>query len=134
MRAEAEKIRKEAIAGEDFNKLEIEACTAAGDPDVAPDPVVGKVTRDTARQFQQLIFDELQPGQISELVTYQDSWLLFKVVSKQIMPLDEAKKFTVPLMQEASDTLRTSVEPEFNETYFVKDRTQAVKHSAKHAN
>ncbi len=134
MKAEAQKIRSEAIAGGDFNKLEVEACTAAGDPDIAPDPVVGKVTRDTARQFQQLIFDELQPGQVSELVTYQDSWLIFKVVSKRIMPLDEAKKFTVPWMQEASNSLKNSVQPQFNETYFVTDRTEAVKPSGNHAN
>jgi len=134
MKAEAEKIRSQAIAGGDFRKLEEEAFTVAGDVDLAPDPVVGKVTRDTARQFQQLIFDELQPGQVSELATYQDSWLIFKVVSKQIMPLDEAKKFTVPWMQEASDSLKNSVQPQFNETYFVTDRNEAGKPSGDHAN
>jgi hypothetical protein len=134
MKEEAEKLRSQAIAGGNFKKLEEEAYTVAGDVDLAPDPVVGKVTRDTARQFQQLIFDELQPGQISELVTYQDSWLIFKVVSKQVMPLDEAKKFTVPWTQEASDSLKNSFQPQFNETYFVTSRTEAAKPSGNHAN
>jgi hypothetical protein len=134
MKAEAEKLRSQAIAGGDFKKLEEEAFTVAGDGDLAPNPVVGKVTRDTARQFQQLIFDELEPGQISELVTYQDSWLIFKVVSKQVMPLDEAKKFTVPWMQEASDSLKNSVQPQFDGTYFVTDRNEAVKRGGDHAN
>jgi len=134
MKAEAEKLRREAIAGGDFKKLEEEAFTVAGDVELAPDPVAGKVTRDTARQFQQLVFDELQPGQISELVTYQDTWVIFKVVSKQVMPLNEAKKFTVPWTQEASDSLKKSVRPQFNESYFVTDRTAAAKPSGNHAN
>ena len=79
---------------------------------------MSKVTRASARQFQKLIFDELQPGQVSELVTYQDFWLVFKVVSKQIMPRDEAKKFTGPWMKEATDTLKNSVKSEFNDAYF----------------
>jgi hypothetical protein len=119
MKAEAEKIRSEAVAGGDFKKLEEEAYTVAGESlRFSPNPAVGKVTRDTARQFQKLIFDELQPGQVSELVPGQDSWLIFKVVSKQIMPRDEAKKFTGPRMKEAADLLKNSVKSEFNDAYF----------------
>jgi hypothetical protein len=118
MKAEAEKLRREAVAGGDFKKLEVEAYTVASDPYFAPDPAVSKVTRASARQFQKLMFDELQPGQVSELVTYQDFWLVFKVVSKQIMPRDEAKKFTGPWMKEATDSLKNSVKSEFNDAYF----------------
>ena len=118
MKAEAEKLRSEAVAGGNFEKLEEEAYTVAGNPGFGPDPAVGKVTRATARQFQELIFDELQPGQVSELAPYQDFWFIFKVVSKQIMPRDEAKKFTGPWMKEATDSLKNSVKSEFNDAYF----------------
>jgi hypothetical protein len=118
MKTEAEKLRNQAVAGGDFAKLEEEAYAVAGDPDSAPDPAVGKVNRDTARQFQKLIFDELHPGQVSELVTYQDFWLVFKVVSKQLMPRDEARKFTGPWMKEAMDLLKNSVKSDFNDAYF----------------
>jgi parvulin-like peptidyl-prolyl isomerase len=118
MKAEAEKLRREAVAGGDFEKLEVEAYTVAGNPDFGPDPAVGKVTRATARQFQGLIFDELQPGQVSEVVPYQDFWLIFKVVSKEIMPRDEAKMFTGPWTKEAADSLKNSVKSEFNDAYF----------------
>jgi parvulin-like peptidyl-prolyl isomerase len=45
LKAEAEKIRTRAAAGEDFEKFEDEAYTFAGDPDDTPDTDMGDNTR-----------------------------------------------------------------------------------------
>jgi len=118
MKAEAEKIRGRAAAGEDFEKLEDEAYTFAGDPDDAPDTDMGENTRADLGQFEKPIF-AMQPGQVSEIISGPEAWHIFKVVSKQMMPPDEAKKrISGKLMKEAMDSLNNSVKPQFNETYF----------------
>src|SRR5208282_6922137 len=72
LKAEAEKIRTRAVAGEDFEKLEDEAYTFAGDPDDAPDTDMGDNTHADLAQWDKLIF-AMQPGQVSELISGNDA-------------------------------------------------------------
>jgi PPIC-type PPIASE domain len=119
LKAEAEKIRSRAVAGEDFEKLENEVYTFAGDPDDAPDTDMGENTRAEMQPFAKEVF-ALQPGQISEVLSGTEAWHIFKVVSKQMMPADEARKrIAGKLMKEEMDSVNNSVKPEFNERYFV---------------
>ena len=119
LKAEAEKIRSRAAAGEDFEKLEDEAYTFAGDPDDVPDTDMGDNTRAEMAPFDKEVF-ALQPGQVSEVLSGTEAWHIFKVVSKHMMPQDEARKrISGKLMKEAMDSVNNSVKPQFNETYFV---------------
>ena len=119
LKAEAEKIRSRAVAGEDFEKLENEAYVLAGDPDDVPDTDMGENTRAEMAPFGKEVF-ALQPGQVSEVLSGTEAWHIFKIVSKHMMPRDEAvKRISGKLMKEAMDSVNNSVKPQFNETYFV---------------
>jgi hypothetical protein len=119
MKVEAEKIRSRAVAGENFEKLENEAYLFANAPNDSPDPDMGENTRAEMEPFGKEVF-ALQPGQVSEVLSGTQAWHIFKVVSKHIMPADEArKKLSGKLMKEAMNSLNNSFKPQFNETYFV---------------
>ena len=119
LKAEAEKIRSRAAAGEDFEKLENEAYVFAGDPDDTPDIDMGENTGAEMAPFGKEVF-ALPPGQVSEVLSGTEAWHIFKVVSKRMMPADEARKrIAGKLMKEAMDSVNNSVKPQFNETYFV---------------
>jgi len=118
MKAEAEKIHARAVAGEDFEKLQEEAYTVAGNPDAAPDADMGEVTRSEVGQFQEQIFS-LPPGQVSEITPGAEAWHITKVVSKRMMPREEAKRWvSARRMKEASESLSNSAKPHFNDAYF----------------
>lgn len=119
LKAEAEKIRGRAAAGEDFEKLENEAYVFAGDPDDTPDTDMGENTRAEMAPFGKEVF-ALQPGQVSEVLSGAQAWHIFKVVSKHMMPAEDARKsVSGKLMKEAMDSLNNSFKPQFNKTYFV---------------
>jgi len=118
MKAEAEKIYHQALAGGDFEKLHEEAYTVAGDPDDAPDSDMGTVTRPELGESQAEIF-ALRPGQISRLIPGEEAWHIFKVVSKQMMTEGDAKNLvTGQRLKAATESLKNSVKPELNDAYF----------------
>ena len=118
MKAEAEKIYSQAVAGGDFATLQEEAYTVAGDPDDAPDADMGVVTRSELGGTQAEVF-ALQPGQISKLISGKEAWHIFKVVSKQMMSESDAKRLvTGQRTQAAVDSLKKSVKPRLNDVYF----------------
>ncbi len=118
MKAEAKKIYRQVIAGGDFEKLQDEAYTVAGDPDDAPDADMGIVTRSRLGQSQKEIF-ALQPGQISKLISGPEAWHIFKVVSKPMMSQSDAKKMVMgQRLKAATESLKNSVKPQFNSAYF----------------
>src|SRR6202011_992893 len=119
MKAEADKLRREAVEGGDFEKLQDQAYAAANHDENSLEPAMGKVTRGRLGQFQELVFDELQPGQVSQVVSQADFWVIFKVVSKGMMPRDEAREYLTQLrMKEAWDSLQNSVKLRLNDSYF----------------
>ncbi|MGA9963606.1 MAG: peptidylprolyl isomerase [Terriglobales bacterium] len=118
MKAEAEKIYTQAVAGGDFATLQEEAYTVAGDPDDAPDADMGLVTRSELGDTQAEVF-ALQPGQISKLISGKEAWHIFKVVSRQMMSESDAKRLvTGQRTQAAVDSLKKSVKPRLNDAYF----------------
>jgi hypothetical protein len=126
-KAEAVKIRSRAAAGEDFEKLEDEAYDFAGNPDNAPDTDMGENTRAEMAPFDKEVF-ALQPGQVSDVLSGTEAWHIFKVVSKHMMPTDEAKRrISGKLMKEAMDSVNNSVKPQFNEKYFATAGTEPAK-------
>jgi len=118
LKAEAEQIRTRAVAGEDFEKLETEAYTFAGDPDDTPDTDMGANTRAELGQFGNDIF-ALQPGQISQVLPGGEAWHIFKLVSKEMMsPEDAKKRIAAKFMKETMESVNGAVNPTFNDSYF----------------
>jgi len=118
LKAEADKIRVRAVAGEDFEKLETEVYTFAGDPDSAPDTDMGANTRAELGQFGNDIF-ALQPGQVSQVLPGTEAWHIFKLVSKETMsPEDGKKRIAAKFMKETMESVNRAVTPQFNDAYF----------------
>ena len=122
MKAVAEKIHTEAAAGGDFQKLQQEAFAAAGINSQSPNVNLGKLTREGLPTNQQQVF-ELQAGQVSELLDDPGGYYTYKVVSKQMIPLDQAKGEIHNFLEQQSfrkqmEAMIGSVKPELNQAYF----------------
>jgi parvulin-like peptidyl-prolyl isomerase len=118
MKAEAEKIRGQAAAGTDFEKLQAQAYTAAGLTD-PPDVHVGKETRGTLPlDYQKAVFS-LHPGQVSQLIPAPGGYHIFKVLSKEEVPLAEARAvFQALRMKESIFAVKKNMNSQLNEEYF----------------
>lgn len=122
MKAVAEKIHTEAAAGGDFQKLQQEAFAAAGINSQSPNVNLGKLTREGLPTNQQQVF-ELQAGKVSELLDDPGGYYIYKVVSKQMIPLDQAKGEIHNFLEQQSfrkqmEAMIGSVKPELNQAYF----------------
>jgi len=90
MREAAEKLRARAAAGEDFASLQKEAFQLANMKAPPPDTKLVNVGRDRLARDQQSVFD-LKPGDISAVFESEDGYYIFKLVAKEIPPLDAVK-------------------------------------------
>jgi hypothetical protein len=121
MKLEAETIRRQAVAGGDFEKLQEKAFKAAGDSSDPPDVEVGKVTRAEIPVAVHSVVFSLRPGQVSKPVQGAEGWFIFKVRSKSIIPLSNAKGVIQRIRTtEAMNALKNSIHTQLNESYFVK--------------
>jgi parvulin-like peptidyl-prolyl isomerase len=120
MKAVADKIQKEAVAGGDFQKLEEEAYQAAGIQD-APSVEMGLVARaQIPLEYQQAIFG-LKDGQVSEVEPAENGWHIFTVMKKQTLPLDHAKGIVVSeRLQNIVEPFLSTIKTNLNEEYFQK--------------
>lgn len=122
MKATADKIHSEAAAGGDFEKLQQEAFDAAGIKSQSPSVNLGKITREGLPANHQKVF-ELQPGQVSDLLDDPGGYYIYKVVSKQKVPLEQAKGEIHNMLQQQAfrqqmEGMIGSVKPELNQAYF----------------
>lgn len=122
MKAVAGKVHSEAVAGGDFQKLQQEAFEAAGIKSQSPTVNLGKLTREGLPTNQQQVF-ELKAGQVSELLDDPGGYYIYKVVSKQLIPLDQAKGEIHNFLQQQAfrkqmEGMIGSVKPELNQAYF----------------
>jgi hypothetical protein len=129
MKEVSEKIHTRAAAGEDFEKLQKEAFVAAGIASSAPNVNLNKVTRRNLPVNHQKVFD-LQPGKVSELISDPGMYYIYKVVSKQTMPLTQAKteirtSIQAQRIEDTMESLVRSIKPEMNEAYFGPTRPAA---------
>jgi hypothetical protein len=124
---EAQKIHSRAVAGRDFEKLELSAYKLAGNPEQAPAVHMGKLTRgEIPADRRDLIFG-LKIGQISDLVPESNGWSIFKVLSKGRMPLSEAKPQVRRLKTEAAlDAVKSSAKIDLNTEYFADPNLSTV--------
>jgi hypothetical protein len=129
----ARAIRREAIAGGSFEKLEAKAYKLAGETDDPPDTDLGdKWTIDTLpKEFARTIFD-LKPGQVSPLIDTSQAFMIYKLVSKQKIPWSEAKSRAATLMDlDSAQVIRESVKTELNSQYFSIPASATVKEDGK---
>jgi parvulin-like peptidyl-prolyl cis-trans isomerase-like protein len=124
MKAEADKVRERALAGEDFAKLQAEAFQLAEIKDEAPSTSMGKVRGDNLPSSQLSVMD-LKPGEISPLLLDRAGYVIFKVGAKRILPLSEVRedirKTVVEQRRQAEiDAILKSATPSYDETYFGK--------------
>jgi hypothetical protein len=122
MKIVAQKIHSEAAAGGDFQKLQQEAFEAAGIKSQSPNVNLGKLTREGLPTNHQKVF-ELKAGQASELLDDPGGYYVYKVVSKQMVPLDKARGEIRNFLQQQAfrkqmEGMIGSVKPELNQAYF----------------
>ena len=128
MKTVAEKIHSDAAGGGDFQKLQQEAFEAAGIKSQSPNVNLGKLTREGLPTNHQKVF-ELQAGQVSELLDDPGGYYIYKVVSKQMVPLEQAKGEIHNLLQQQTfrqqmEAMIGSVKPELNQAYFASPAPQ----------
>jgi PPIC-type PPIASE domain len=122
MKEEADKLRARAAAGEDFNKLQGEAYQLAGIKSAAPNTTMGKMRRNTLPPSQASVMD-LKPGEVSAVIPDQSGYFIYKLISKESMPLDQAREeikgtLRSQRLQEEMKEVQESATPELDEAYF----------------
>jgi hypothetical protein len=122
MKAEAEKIHGAAAAGGDFEQLQQQAFEAAHLKSSSPNVSLGKLVIGRLPLDHQKVF-ELDPGQVSELISDSTGYYVYKVVSKEMTPLSQAKPeirnlIQVQKMQASTDALLKNISYQVNADYF----------------
>jgi hypothetical protein len=118
----AESLRARAAAGEDFAKLQKEAFTAAAGKVEPPTVSMPKVRRTGLPPSHAAVFD-LKPGEVSVLFSDAGGHSVYKMVSKEPLPLDQVKEeirgtLRTQQMRDAMDKVQNSFKTETNEAYF----------------
>jgi len=133
MKALAEKIRAEAAAGGNFEKLQAKAYKLAGETDDPPDPDLGdKWTRDTFPPEQLSAVLALKPGEVSQPLHNESGWHILKMVSRRTMPWSEAHDFTRQMIvADQANGIRKAIKAEYNDQYFVSAASREAAGSAK---
>jgi hypothetical protein len=121
MKALADKVQKEAVAGGDFQKLEDEVYEAAGIRD-SPPVDLGTVSRaQIPLEYKEVIFG-LKEGQVSEVEPAENAWHIFKVTKTQTLPLERARGIVqAERMADIVEPFRSSIKPDLNKEYFQND-------------
>jgi hypothetical protein len=123
MAALAQKLQGRAAAGEDFQKLQKEAFEAAGVPSSgSPNVMMGKIAVTRLPVTQQTVF-EMQPGQVSEVMADASGYYIYKMVSKEFIPLSQAsreirKSIASQRIQDSVNSLTKSLKDDLNPMYF----------------
>lgn len=88
MKKVAADLRARAVKGEDPDKLQKEAFTAAGIPSSTSNTKVEKMRRNTLPANHQTVMDQ-RPGEVSEVITDPNSgYYIYKLVSKETLSLE----------------------------------------------
>jgi parvulin-like peptidyl-prolyl isomerase len=121
MKALAIKVRAEAVAGGDFEKIQARVYRLAGITDDPPDTDLGdKWTVDNFPPENLSAVFGLKAGQVSQPIHNASGWHIIKVVSRKTIPLSEAREFTFQLVVgDEANSIRKAVKTELNDQYFV---------------
>jgi len=128
MKKEADALRARAAAGEDFDKLQDEAAAAA-EFKAKPPTKLGKVRRTSLQPAQAEVMN-LKTGEVSQLITTPNGYLIYKIGEKDSLPLDKVREEIVSTlrsqrMQASMQAIQQSATPELNEKYFADEPAAA---------
>ena len=118
----AETLRERAASGEDFTKLQKEAFEAAGMKMDSPNVNLPKVRRTGLPPAHVAVFD-LKAGEVSQVITDNGGNYIYKVASKEVLPLDQVKEeihnaLKSQRMKDMMDKYTNSYHADTNEAYF----------------
>jgi hypothetical protein len=127
MLALAQKLRARATAGEDFQRLQKDAFEAAHISSGSPNVSMGKIAVTRLPVTQQKVF-EMQPGQVSEVIIDSSGYYIYKMVSKELVPLSQTSKeirksIASQRVQDSVNSLTNSLKFDLNPMYFGTART-----------
>lgn len=122
MKKVAEDLRTRAAAGEDFAKLQDEAFKGAGITAKVPNSSMGKMRRVNLPPTHAGALD-LKSGEVSELITDQSGYFIYKAGEKDTVPIEKVKEeihsqIQGQKMQDAMQAMQASTTPKFDEKYF----------------
>jgi len=122
MKAEADRLRARAAAGEDFNALQDEAFELAGIHMGPSNTSMGKTQRGTLSPKQTPVFD-LKPGEVSALLDEPSGYIIYRLIEKTTQPLEEVQgdirsTLRAKRMQEQVQSLLDSATPALDDRYF----------------
>jgi hypothetical protein len=114
-------LQRQAVAGFDFDQIQLQAYKDLGFNRVPPPTRLTAVRRSSLPQDQAAVFD-LQPGEVSPVIETYTNLVILKLVSKQVAPLDsvitEIRSDLKPsLLQREIQSASKSVGAEFDLTY-----------------
>jgi hypothetical protein len=118
----AETLRQRAAAGEDIAKLQKEAFEAAGTKVENPTVNLPKVRRTGLPPAHAAVF-ELKVSEVSAVISDQGGHYVYKVVSKEVLPLDTVKeeihnKLKGERLKEMMEKYTSTSQGVLNEAYF----------------
>ena len=121
-RAEADKIRQQAVASGDFKALQQAAYTDLGLKQTPPTTDMGMVRKQSLSPQQEEVF-ALKPGEVSAVQDLPGGFFIFKVESKTTQSLEAAKPeiqraLENDNMRQRIETISKSVKAEFNPEFF----------------
>ncbi|HXZ31711.1 MAG TPA: peptidylprolyl isomerase [Terriglobales bacterium] len=120
----AQKLQARAAAGDDFQQLQKEAFQAAGISSAAPNVSTGRIMLGRLPVNHQKVF-EMEPGQVSAVIVDPSGWYIYKMVSRQMIPLSQAdkeirKSISSQRVADSIAALTKSLNSELNPLYFGK--------------
>ena len=118
----AEQLRTKAVAGGDFMTLQKQAYEAAGITDVPPNPSLGTIKSASLPQNHASALS-MKPGEVSQVLTDSTGHYVYKLDSKQIQTLEQAKNEIHKILQsqrkeQVMQELRRPFTTELNPSYF----------------
>jgi hypothetical protein len=118
----ADSLRERAAAGEDFAKLQKEAFGAAGMKMDSPTVNLPTVRRTGLPPAHSSVFD-LKVGEVSALISDNGGHYVYKVVSKEVLPLDKVTNdihntLKTQHLKDAMEKYQNSYHVDTNEAYF----------------
>lgn len=121
-KAEADRLRGRAVAGEDFTQLQAAAYRDEGIKSAAPDTTVS-VRRISLPPDQASVLD-LKPGEISPVLEDANGFYIYRLEHKETLSLDQARNEIVEAlrtqrMQDALQNVLDSAKTTLAEDYFV---------------
>ena len=122
MKREAERLRSQAMTGEDFAKLQKSAYDFAGLSTPPPPTKLVKTRRASLPAAHESVFD-LRSGEVSAVISDAGGYYIYKLVAKEIEPLDEARNEIQKIlenqrMRAMMQKVEESVSTDVNQQYF----------------